>query len=91
MGGKGEIACHKQFLLFPQCFPRCEILKPPHPPQKKEGGGGLLVAQGLPSECKLKNRYFIRGKKHRGEKEKLLVTSNFSFSDNVFLDVKFEI
>ena len=24
--GKGEIACHKQFLLLPQCFKRCQLL-----------------------------------------------------------------
>ena len=23
---KGEIACYKQFLLFPQCFPKLSVL-----------------------------------------------------------------
>ena len=69
--GKGENACSKQFLLFPQCFlpiwrTYCHFLNPsPH-----------NDTFWRPWETSLL--------KTQWEKEKLLVTSNFSYTHSVF-------
>ena len=68
--GKGEIARYEQFLLFQQCF-----LKARSPGASK----GVIVWKWV----KVKNKCLIGWKTLR-KKEKLLVTSNFSFSHNVF-------
>ena len=76
--GKGEIACYKQFLLFPQCFQNACF-----PGASK----GVIVWEWVnpfPSKP-----WFLRVcsaslLKTLWKKQKLLVTSNSSFSHSVF-------
>ena len=82
--GKGELAHYDQFLLFPQCFQKACF-----PGASK----GIIVWEWV-KFCRLVNP--LQNKplfscvcstsllKTQWEKEKLLVTSNFSFSHSVF-------
>ena len=76
--GKGEIARYEQFLIFPQCFQKACF-----PGASK----GVIVWEWVNPFPH--NPWFLhvcsRGLlKTLWEKEKLLVTSNFSFSHSVF-------
>ena len=75
--GKAEIACYEQFLLFPQCFQKqsvvdaFKLVSMEWKLTLSETSPGFYVC----STSLLKTLW---------EKEKLLVTSNFSFSHSVF-------
>ena len=76
--GKGEIAHYEQFLLFPQffqkaCFP--------------EASKGVIVwesVNSLPHNTNFQHFWIRKLLKILWEKEKMLVTNIFSFSNNVF-------
>ena len=80
--GKGEIARYEQFFLFPQCFQKACF-----PGASK----GVIVWEWVnPSlhRCsfqRINNRQLL---KRLWEKKKLLVTSNFFFSHNVFYSIR---
>ena len=89
--GKGEIACNEQFLLFPQCFLLNQILVSPvvhfffyiislYADELEEPKIGIW-GKGLKS---LKKPW----QKTLCEKEKILLTSIFSFSHEVFYPIK---
>ena len=77
--GKGEIACYEQFLLFPQCFQKTCTADTLKPGLVRERVNSLPSIKILDLSKKKKKK----DKKH-WETEKLLVTSNFSFSHSVF-------
>ena len=65
-GGKGEIACHEQFLLFPQCFKRLVLQT-----YKNQGLSGKGLINFLPNEKLLdwsKLKAFADDKKSVNEK-----------------------
>ena len=95
---KGEIACYKQFLLFSQCFPHLYIYSVSkcwfcgygfiHMQQwifisllRIKKTVGLTLYHTIPAFKDPKKRKLL---KTLWEKEKMLVTSIFSFSHNVF-------
>ena len=75
---KGKIACHLQFLLIPQCFPqlyifsvlKCSIV--------------WKLVNPFPNKPWFSNVCSVSLLKTLWEKEKLLITSDFSFSPLVF-------
>ena len=79
---KGEITRYEQFLLFPQCFQKACFL---------EASKGVIVWEWVNL---LLHRYSFRSinntqlLKTFWEKEKFLVTNNFSFSHNVFYSIR---
>ena len=77
--GKGEIARNEQFLLFPQCF------KKAHYPGASKGVIVWEWVNQLPHNAAFWRTKDMKLWKTLWEKEKLLVTSNFSFSHHVFL------
>ena len=89
--GKGEIAHYEQFLLFPQCFQQACF---------PEASKGVIVWEWVKkqkvffsiakifADDKHGTSYRIismKGKKTSSEKEKLLITSIFSFCHNTYL------
>ena len=76
--GKGEIAPYEQFLLFPQCFQKACF-----PGASK----GVIVWEWVnpfPNKTWFLTVCSRSIMKTLREKEKLLITSNFSFSHSVF-------
>ena len=91
--GKGEIARYEQFLLFPQCFQKARF---------PEASKGVIVwewANPFPNKPWFLDVCNSSLLKTLWEKDKLLITSNFSFSHSVFCSfaelssifIKFEI
>ena len=70
--GKGENAGYQPFLLFPQCF------------QEATFSGSFFSGSSFPNKPWFLHVCSTSLLKTLWEKEKLLVTSNFSFSHSVF-------
>ena len=97
--GKGEIARNEQFLLFPQCFLLNQIIvslffhifcilslfaAELEKPKIGISHKGLISAKSLYLTLSKTSPGFKCLLKTTWEKEKLLITSNFSFSHSVF-------
>ena len=88
--GKGEIACNKQFLLFPQCFLLNQIIVSPFVLIFDIISLFAAELEDPTTDNPFPNKpWFLRVCSARllktlWEKEKLLVKSNFSFSHSVF-------
>ena len=78
---KKEIVCYKQFLLFSQCFHSYISLLRQNAALR---GNGLKSLQTTNMKLMKMSESYKNGQKTLWEKEKLLVTSNFSFSRSVF-------
>ena len=96
---KGEIACYKQFLLFSQCFPRLYTLVRKNSALCGNGLINLYSLQFLYLSClavlripvflmKVAESLPKKSRKQYFEKQKLLITSNFSFSHRLVLQTR---
>ena len=91
--GKGQIACYEQFLFFPQLFQKtctADTEKPGLAWEMVKMGvrnrerGGFFFLNPFPNKPWFLRVWSARLLKTPWEKEKLLVTSNFSFFHSVF-------